>query len=169
MEFTLKPSTKHRLDRRFDCPMDTVLVLTAFASAFCFALALVLAQFGLCTTMLPRAQLSLTNHSIIFSNYFTSYNSWDQWAVSSATIFAAVGLFFRSLSRCYSLRTGASVQTYRDAWKPDAPVCSLVSHLFMTTPKAIQAWHCSHLRRRSFLSRQDNDNSRPVIWVLFAA
>ena len=47
--------------------MDAALVLTAFASAFCFALALVLAQFGLRTTMpLTGAAIALPTTALFF-------------------------------------------------------------------------------------------------------
>ena len=75
--------------------MDTVLILIALASAFCFALALVLTQFGLRTTApLTGAAIAVPTTALLFLVISPLTVAWDQWACSSATTFAVVGLFF---------------------------------------------------------------------------
>ena len=75
--------------------MDTVLILIALASAFCFALALVLTQFGLRTTApLTGAAIAVPTTALLFLVISPLTVGWDQWACSSATTFAVVGLFF---------------------------------------------------------------------------
>ena len=75
--------------------MDTVLILIALASAFCFALALVLTQFGLRTTApLTGAAIAVPTTALLFLVISPLTVAWDQWACSSATTFVVVGLFF---------------------------------------------------------------------------
>ena len=75
--------------------MDTVLILIALASAFCFALALVLTQFGLRTTApLTGAAIAVPTTALLFLVISPLTVAWDQWSCSSATTFAVVGLFF---------------------------------------------------------------------------
>jgi len=75
--------------------MDTVLILIALASAFCFALALVLTQFGLRTTApLTGAAIAVPTTALLFLVISPLTVAWDQWASPSATTFAVVGLFF---------------------------------------------------------------------------
>jgi drug/metabolite transporter (DMT)-like permease len=75
--------------------MDTVLILIALASAFCFALALVLTQFGLrITAPLTGAAIAVPTTALLFLVISPLTVAWNQWACSSATTFAVVGLFF---------------------------------------------------------------------------
>ena len=152
--------------------MDTVLVLTAFASAFCFALALVLAQFGLRTTMpLTGAAIALPTTALFFLIISPLTISWDQWAVSSATIFAAVGLFFpvavTLLTFSANRRIGPNLTGTLGNLTPLFAV--LLAILFMDeTPKAIQGLGIAAICGGVALlfAGRDNDNSRPVIWAL---
>ena len=75
--------------------MDVFLVALAVASAFCFAFALVITQFGL-RTIKPfyGASVALWTSALLF--LMTSPNTfrWEDWHSQSAIIFAAVGLVF---------------------------------------------------------------------------
>ena len=75
--------------------MDMGLVLIALASAFCFALALVLTQFGLRTTKpMNGAAIAVPTTAVLFVLISPFTVPWDMWHGRSVMIFAAVGLFF---------------------------------------------------------------------------
>ena len=75
--------------------MDIPLSLIALTSAFCFALALVLTQFGLqTTTPFAGAAIAVPTTALLFLMISPFSVAWDQWVGPSATAFAMVGLFF---------------------------------------------------------------------------
>ena len=75
--------------------MDTALILIAVASAFCFALALVLTKVGLrAMTPLIGAAIAVPTTALIFLIISPLTVAWDQWTSASVTTFAVVGLFF---------------------------------------------------------------------------
>ena len=75
--------------------MGTNLFIIALTSAFCFALALVLTQFGLKTIRpFTVAVIALPITALFFS--FISYQivEWSEWNKDSVVTFAIVGLIF---------------------------------------------------------------------------
>ncbi len=75
--------------------MDTALVLTALASAFCFALALVLTQFGLRTAQpMTGAAIAVPTTAVLFVLLSPVTVQWADWHTPSALKFAAAGIFF---------------------------------------------------------------------------
>ena len=75
--------------------MDIPLSLIALTSAFCFALALVLTQFGLqTTTPYTGAAIAVLTTALLFLLISPFTVAWDQWVGPSAATFAVVGLFF---------------------------------------------------------------------------
>ena len=75
--------------------MDPILLTIAFGSAFCFALALVLTQFGLrSVSPMAGARTSVPVTAAIFLVLSPLTVSYGQWNPGSLALFAAAGLFF---------------------------------------------------------------------------
>lgn len=75
--------------------MDPILLALAFGSAFCFALALVLTQFGLRTVApMDGARVSVPVTALVFLMLSPLTVGYAQWHPGSLTLFAAAGLFF---------------------------------------------------------------------------
>ncbi|MEX2617079.1 MAG: DMT family transporter [Alphaproteobacteria bacterium] len=75
--------------------MDPLLLTLSFGAAFCFALALVLTQYGLRTVApMDGARISVPVTAAIFLALSPLTVSFSQWHAGSLTLFAAAGLFF---------------------------------------------------------------------------
>ncbi len=152
--------------------MDTVLILTALASAFCFGLALVLTQFGL-RTMAPLtgAAIAVPTTALLFLVISPLTISWEQWAISSATTFAAVGLFFpvavTLLTFSANRRIGPNLTGTLGNLTPLFAVLLAIA-LMGESPKANQglgiAAICAGV---AFLfAGRGNGDARPALWAL---
>jgi len=75
--------------------MDSWLALIAVCSGFCFALALVLTQFGLRTAEpLTGAGIAVPTTAVLFILLSPLSVDWAAWHTDSALLFAAAGVFF---------------------------------------------------------------------------
>ena len=139
--------------------MDTVLILIALASAFCFALALVLTQFGLRTTApLTGAAIAVPTTALLFLVISPLTVAWDQWASPSATTFAVVGLFFpvavTLLTFSANRRIGPNLTgTLGNLTPLFAVVLAHCAH-GRSAQRDPRARHCGYLRWRGFAVRR---------------
>lgn len=75
--------------------MDLAVILLSFGSAFCFALALVITQFGLRTIgPLSGAGISVPTTAALFLALSPFTADLSQWHAGGAALFAAAGLVF---------------------------------------------------------------------------
>jgi drug/metabolite transporter (DMT)-like permease len=75
--------------------MQSSLVALSLGSAFCFALALVLTQFGLRSTApLAGASTSVPTTALLFLLISPLTIDWTSWTPNSVALFALVGLLF---------------------------------------------------------------------------
>jgi drug/metabolite transporter (DMT)-like permease len=75
--------------------MDPLLLALAFGSAFCFALALVLTQFGLRTLPpMDGARISVPVTALVFLALSPLTVSFSRWQPGSLALFAGAGLIF---------------------------------------------------------------------------
>lgn len=79
--------------------IDPMLLALALGSAFCYALGLVLAQFGFRTeTPIGGACISVPTTMVVFVALSPWTVDFGQWNTQSAAVFAGVGLMFPALA-----------------------------------------------------------------------